>query len=426
MAAAAYGVLSLSLSVLGFAGHATHFVSFFAVWGFYVLLLALEKYKGSIFLLAGFLFGMAFLMKQAGFLFFLFGITVFIYDFFHRSPRNYKKSIVNFFLFSGGGFFPFFLTALILYFSGVFEKFWFWTFTYAAKYGTQIPLSEALGVFKSRLFSVADGFFLLWIFFVLGLAACFFHKRIRDNKIILLLFTLFSFLSICPGFYFRPHYFITLLPAVAILAGVFIDYLNTLFAENKTMAPFKFLTVFLFLLAFLPGVIKQKGYLLEKEPKTLSREIYGLNPFPESLEISEFIKSRTQKDDSIVVFGSEPQIYFYSGRRSATGYIYTYNLMEKHDHSLNMQREMVEEITSADPKYFVFVNVSTSWLRRKDSVDYIFQWANGYLKNRFDLVGVADIISPVQTVYKWDNEVKNYKPRSQNSILIFERNENFR
>jgi len=57
MAGAAYAVLSLSPSVLGFAGHATHFVSFFAVWGFYILIRAFEKYTGPIFLFSGFLFG---------------------------------------------------------------------------------------------------------------------------------------------------------------------------------------------------------------------------------------------------------------------------------------------------------------------------------------------------------------------------------
>ena len=33
-------------------------------------------------------------------------------------------------------------------------------------------------------------------------------------------FLLFSFLCVCPGFYFRQHYFIVFLPCVAILAGI--------------------------------------------------------------------------------------------------------------------------------------------------------------------------------------------------------------
>lgn len=55
---------------------------------------------------------------------------------------------------------------------------------------------------------------------------------------------------------------------------------------------------------------------------------YGLNPFPESLEIGRFIRENSAENDRIAVIGSEPQIYFYSDRRAATGHIYTYALME--------------------------------------------------------------------------------------------------
>jgi len=44
------------------------------------------------------------------------------------------------------------------------------------------------------------------------------------------------------------------------------------------------------------------------------------------------------------VLGSEPQIYFYSGRRSATGYLYMYSLTEEQKYALRMQKEMIGEI----------------------------------------------------------------------------------
>ena len=37
-------------------------------------------------------------------------------------------------------------------------------------------------------------------------------------------FLLFSFLAVCPGFYFRRHYFILMLPAIALLAGVAVSF----------------------------------------------------------------------------------------------------------------------------------------------------------------------------------------------------------
>jgi hypothetical protein len=37
--------------------------------------------------------------------------------------------------------------------------------------------------------------------------------------------------------------------------------------------------------------------------------------------LSHYIKANSKKGDKIVVLGSEPQIYFYCGRHSATGHI---------------------------------------------------------------------------------------------------------
>ncbi|MBF0555813.1 MAG: glycosyltransferase family 39 protein, partial [Nitrospirae bacterium] len=45
VASASYAVISLSVPVLGFMAHATHFVVFFAVWGVYFLYAAIEDRK---------------------------------------------------------------------------------------------------------------------------------------------------------------------------------------------------------------------------------------------------------------------------------------------------------------------------------------------------------------------------------------------
>ena len=89
------------------------------------------------------------------------------------------------------------------------------------------PFPMLFDVFKANFSSVAKGFYLFWVLSVFGLSATFFRNGSKMNKVFILLFSLFSFLSICPGFYFRQHYFVTLLPAVSILVGVFIDFLNS-------------------------------------------------------------------------------------------------------------------------------------------------------------------------------------------------------
>jgi hypothetical protein len=149
--------------------------------------------------------------------------------------------------------------------------------------------------------------------------------------------------------------------------------------------------------------------------------MYGENPFPESIEIGEYIKNHSTEDDKIAVIGSEPQIYFYANRKSATGYIYIYGLMEPQDYASRMQREMIHEIEKARPKYIVFVNVPYSWLVRQNSDMTLLKWAQWYLDLDYRIVGLADINpSGISKVY-WNDESMKNGPRSQFNVYVLER-----
>jgi hypothetical protein len=153
----------------------------------------------------------------------------------------------------------------------------------------------------------------------------------------------------------------------------------------------------------------------------VSRFVYGANPFPESLKIAEYLQEHSSPDDTIAVIGSEPQIYFYSKRRSATGYVYTYALMENHPYAAKMQQEMIGQIESASPKYLVFVNITTSWMMRPNSEKMIFEWFERYVRN-YSQVGVIDILGMEQTDYYWDEKAAGCEPRSKNWLRVFRRN----
>ena len=152
----------------------------------------------------------------------------------------------------------------------------------------------------------------------------------------------------------------------------------------------------------------------------VSRTIYGRNPFPESVEVARYIREHTAPGDRVAVLGSEPQIYFYSGRRSATGYIYTYPLMELQPYAAAMQHQMIREIETANPRYLVFVKAPTSWLVRPDSDLTIFGWFNEYQRS-FTRVGLVDIVSETETVYRWGEAMVGYAPHSNAWLLVFER-----
>jgi asparagine N-glycosylation enzyme membrane subunit Stt3 len=72
-AGSSYALLSTSESVLGFAGHATHFVVLAALGGILVLLEAIERQRKVLYLASGLLLGVSFVCKQPGIFFVLFG-----------------------------------------------------------------------------------------------------------------------------------------------------------------------------------------------------------------------------------------------------------------------------------------------------------------------------------------------------------------
>ena len=119
------------------------------------------------------------------------------------------------------------------------------------------------------------------------------------------------------------------------------------------------------------------------------------------------------------MLGSEPQIYFYSKRKAATGYVYTYALMEPHKFAVQMQKEMISEIESFSPSYIVFTNIPTSWLVRPNSEKLLLDWMESYIPGRYELSGFVDLISKDSIVYKWEDEIKGYSPRSKLNVYIF-------
>ncbi len=262
---------------------------------------------------------------------------------------------------------------------------------------------------------------LIWLRAGVGLVALSLSKRLRRHRLSVLGLLLCSFPCTCPGFYFRRHNFILLLPAVALLASLGLTGIGQLLARLK-LGRAGNVTVALLGLALLGVTLyRQKDLLSTTDPNALSRQTYGDNPFPESAEIAAYVKAHTSDRDTVAVLGSEPQILFYAHRRSATGYIYTYALMEPHPYALDMQKERIQQIEKAEPKFLIFVNVSTWWLAGPGSNTLIF---NRFQKNQdklYRLVGAIDIVAEGRTLYRWDEKGFEYKPVSDSWIAVFER-----
>jgi hypothetical protein len=418
VAGVSYAVLSVSPSVLGFAGHATHFVLLPVLGG--ILLLLLEGTNrqafGSLFA-SGMLFGLGVLMKQPAVFFALFGAIYLVTNNLCHRVRL-EKILLRTLIFSAGAILPLGLACLLFWRIGVLDRFWFWTIDYAQQYGSLVPFSQAPGFFFYSAREVIVAGWPVWMLAGVGLVMGLWGRRTRPIAVFLLAFLLFSVLALCPGFYFRLHYFILVLPAVSLLAGVAISTLSDL-SENRFIV-IRFIPVLILGFALAWPVLAERKFFLEASPANASRMIYPESPFPESVRIAEYLREHTIRNDTIAVLGSEPQIYFYSNRHSATGYIYAYGLMEPQKYASQMQQEMIGDIERARPKFLISVVMPDSWLQRPESERSIFNWVNEYTAQNYTVVGFVNMMTPGETDYYFDN-VPQSVPQLGKYILIYQR-----
>jgi len=309
------------------------------------------------------------------------------------------------------------LVCLALWRAGTLQTFWFWSFVYGSTYSAGLATGWA-NLLRS-LTAITPTSSVALALAAVGVAVVIRRGGPVRNPVLLLVAS--SCLATAVGLHFRPHYFVLMLPALAILAAIGLEALAGIPAGSRTMALRMGVPAALAVAAVLQPIVASRDVLFALEPSQVSREIYGRNPFPESVEIARYIRERTQPGERVAVIGSEPQIYFYSGRRSATGSIYTYPRMELQPYASAMQRQMIREIEAADPRYLVSVSATRSWLVRRGSDQTIFGWFEPYQRS-FTRVGVIDIVPRQETVYRWGAAAAlDYAPRSDVWLMVFER-----
>ncbi|HKW17855.1 MAG TPA: glycosyltransferase family 39 protein [Terriglobales bacterium] len=381
VAAGVYALLSTMPAVLGLEGHATHFVVLFAIAGVIVLLSAIDKDETWLIFCAGLLLGLAFLMKQPGIFFPVFGLIYLGYCKFEPTG-NQRNLLAQTGAYIAGAILPFALTCWTIYRLGLFQKFWFWTFSYARAYVTSNNLQLGLENFRHNAIQVIRPSAFLWAIAGFGLISVAWNNGRR--RVFHYAFFVCSFLAVCPGLYFRPHYFIVLLPAASLLVAEFVqfahEYLSKSTAGIATAVP-----ALAVVLAFAGAIFTERAFLFTLDPVSACRAIYPKEPFPELERVAEYVQSQTTKDEPFEVLGADPQTYFYARRRSVSGFMYIYPLTEDQPYALPMQREVISDIEAARPEFIVWVY---DWDIPAGPRQLIIRWMAQYLHGNYEAVSV--------------------------------------
>jgi len=423
---ASFLVMTLTPSAHGFWANSEHFVIFFAMGSFLSMIVALDNEDKRYLFLSGVLLGISILIKQHAIFFWMFGFFYFMYC--KKQTEDFAGIFSKALIFVTGSLIPVILVFFIYYAAGNFDEIWFWTVKYAFEYVSYIPPKDAVSQFLRNFAPILNNN--LWILFLslLGVVSVCWDKTIRSKYAFFFGLLVFSFIAITPGFYFRKHYFILLVPSLSMFAGIGASSFLKL-SPTRHGLKFSFLLCALFIILVTP-LFTQKNILFKMSSFEIMRHTYGLNPFSESIKLSAYIKKNTNIEDAIAILGSEPQVYYLSQRKSATRFIYMYPLTDGNKYGRVLQAEMIKELENSQPKYILLVNIYTSWLWDKKSSRLLKVWAQDYLEKEYKLSGVVSIPSGEKPIYYFnDQAVENYLDFLKNNsnlhnkmnILIFQK-----
>jgi hypothetical protein len=169
------------------------------------------------------------------------------------------------------------------------------------------------------------------------------------------------------------------------------------------------------------NIFLQRRLFFQWPAVQVCQAIYAEEPFVEAPAVAGYIQEHSSSNARVAVLGSEPEIYFYSQRHSATGYLYTYALMEPQPYALKMQLEMIGEIESHQPEYLVWVGSANSWAIRPSSDPAIFEWVSKYSREFYEITGLAAVRPSGQVVLLWDAAARNFHDPTGQSLVIYKR-----
>lgn len=308
----------------------------------YACIRGYDLQKRAFLSLSGLLLGMAMLIKPVALPFML--LLAIAAMFFSRGNRSFRRRLENLLVYLLPAVFLALVVGCYFYLHGALHDFLYWNVTVpyiytrgeSGVYGT--PLLIALqGVARELLLPlVLSTTAAIWI-----LA----RRRTFGNLLAALLLPAAWAAALLPGMNF-PHYFIQLVPVMALLGGIGLGALD----YRHKIVRFFVLPALVLLLGF--HLRNNYGYFFSMSMRDVSMAKYG-PVFVNSADIAGYVKERTGPDDYIFQWGFEPELYFLSGRRSPLPYIASTILLVAEDRQGAIKR-LEETLSRQKPAYIVY------------------------------------------------------------------------
>ena len=395
MCAAAFMVFNLSPALFGELSKAEHFLVAFLVPAIYFLYRGTERKSFFQIFISGMLVALACIMKQHAFIFGVAGAVWVIY--IHRI-----KSIPYLLMFAAGGALPALIMVIYLIHVGVWDRFYLLTILYARAYvGLAHYAQGAINLFNFLITCIKGSpvLFLCTILSVVGLVRA---PALSDpkNRMFLIVLFLVSCAGVFPGMYFRRHYFLIMTPAFALIA-TYSAFL--LYKKLETTWRYATLSMIIAVNVIFFAFFERNNFFILPLDQVVAR-VYPFNPFAITDQVAYYIKAHSNPNDRICSVGQEPQIFFISQRKSASGYIYLYPLFEEQKYADKMTDEFIAQSEEKHPKFLIYSSYSTfagNYKHDSKLFRWLLEFKKGYKLTAINLSGPEiaklDTIAPVDT-----------------------------
>jgi hypothetical protein len=260
------------------------------------------------------------------------------YTIIKAGVRNGMTSTIgkSFFILAGG-FFSSLMVLLPIAAKGGLQQMWEETVVFNSHYASAVGFNPPFGQ-------------ALWVVWPLLVLFAWYLFKIRKHR---LLFTgLFAGSLLGTAGSSIAHYYIIAVPPLSVICAAGLAGL-TEFLNSKRVISNSSLAVFSFSAVISLMLITVWSHRFFLSPNEALYESYEAIEFEAAPMIANIIKENSSPQDKIFIDGSEPEILYYAGRKSATRFVIKYPLVLVPYYSEEYQDETVSDLKKNPPEIIV-------------------------------------------------------------------------
>ena len=177
------------------------------------------------------------------------------------------------------------------------------------------------------------------------------------------------------------HYYLIIIPFIALFASAGFNYLLIRYTinHNATRAYLTFLFILSAILMNLNSIFSSNEELLQ--------QTYHNNQFFNSVLFAKMLTKFTKTEDEILMLGNEPQVLYYSKRKSASRFFYMYPMFIPTAKTKIYQDEYINDLTTKVPKFIVFTPYIYPDNRGNNEAIVFLKKTDAIIHEKYDAVG---------------------------------------